>query len=310
MSKYVDCVIGHAVGDAMGVPTEFLIRERLQKKPVTKMIGRGQHDVPAGSWSDDTSMAIATIDSFIKKGVFDYEDILTNFYYWLRDGAFTPNGENFDAGRTCIRAIINFSKGYEPLKSGLTDTYSNGNGSLMRVYPVALYAHTKKLNEKEIVSLTNDLSSLTHAHEISKLGCYIYVRYMLYLLSGLDKSEAYKKIKELDYSYYSSDALEKYSRILNSDIDKYDLDEISSSGYVVDTLEATLWVLLNHSNYEYTILEAINLGNDTDTIAAIAGSLAGIIYGIKSIPKEWLNTLIKRDYLEELALEFERIVNK
>ena len=306
MSKVVDSIIGHAIGDAMGVPTEFCIREKLQKHPVVKMIGYGQHDVPAGCYSDDTSMELALIDSFINKGKFDYDDIMTNFYYWLHDAKYTATDEVFDAGRTCIQAIINYSKGNEPLDCGLKGEDNNGNGSLMRILPVALYSYYKKIDDKEIIKLTNDISSLTHAHEISRLGCYIYVRYIMYLLDGYSKIEAYDLIKKVDYSSYSNESLEKYNRILKGNIKKCPLDDISSSGYVVNTLEASLWCLLVHDNYEDTILEAINLGNDTDTVAAITGSMAGIVYGINAIPKEWLNTLIRKEYILGLAHEFEK----
>ena len=308
MSKVVDSIIGHAIGDAMGVPTEFCIREKLQRHPVTKMIGYGQHDVPAGCFSDDTSMELALIDSYVNKGIFDYDDIMTNFYYWLHDAKFTATDEVFDAGRTCIQAIINYSKGFEPLECGLKGEDNNGNGSLMRILPVALYSYYKKINEDEIIELTNDISSLTHAHEISKLGCYIYVRYIMFLLDGLSKIEAYEKIQKIKFKGYSKESLEKYSRILKKNIKKVPLDDISSRGYVVDTLEASLWCLMVHDNFEDTILEAINLGNDTDTVAAIAGSMAGIIYGMNSIPKEWLNTLIKKDYIIDLAKKFEKKV--
>ena len=306
MSKVVDSIIGHAIGDAMGVPTEFCIREKLQRHPVTKMIGRGQHDVPAGCFSDDTSMELELIDSYINKGEFDYDDIMTCFYYWLHDAKYTATGEVFDAGRTCIQAIINYTKGYKPLDCGLKGEDNNGNGSLMRILPIALYSYYKKLKDKEIISLTNDISSLTHAHEISRLGCYIYVRYVMYLLDGLSKIEAYEKIQSLNYKSYSSESFEKYSRILKDNIKKVPLDDISSRGYVVDTLEASLWCLMVHNNYEDTILEAINLGNDTDTVAAITGSMAGIIYGIDSIPKEWLDTLLKKEYILDLAKKFEK----
>lgn len=120
MSIVKDGIIGHAIGDSMGVPIEFESRENLLKKPVTKMIGFGAHDVPKGTWSDDTSMEIATIDSIINKKEIDYEDIMTNFYYWLRDAKYTPYGIVFDAGHTCIQAIINFSKGYKLEECGET----------------------------------------------------------------------------------------------------------------------------------------------------------------------------------------------
>ena len=308
MSKFVDSIIGHAVGDAMGVPVEFCIRERLLNNPVTKMIGYGTHNMPAGTWSDDTSMEIATIDSFINKGCFDSRDIMNNFYLWVKDAKYTAGDVMFDIGHTCLQAINDYSHGCDADKCGADDMYSNGNGSLMRILPVALYAYYKNIPEEEIVKLTNRISALTHAHEISKLGCYIYVRYVMLLLSGIDKYEAYNELKKVNYDYYSKESLEVYNRILKDDISKFTIDDIKSSGYVVDSLEAALWVLLNGKNYEETIIGAINLGNDTDTIAAIAGSMAGIIYGVDAIPKEWLDTLIRKDYLVKLALDFEKSI--
>lgn len=308
MSKFIDSIIGHAIGDAMGVPIEFESRERLFVSPITKMIGYGSHDVEAGTWSDDTSMEIATIDSFINKGYFDCSDIMMNFYYWLKDSKFTAAGVVFDAGRTCIQSIINFSKGYELDRCGQNDTYSNGNGSLMRILPIALYSYYKELKEEEIVKLTNDVSSLTHAHEISKLGCYIYVRYVMFLLSGMDKRKSYEELKRINYDYYSLKSQDNYKRLIKDDISKLPVDEIRSSGYVVDTLEASIWVLLNYNSFEESIIGAINLGDDTDTVGAVTGSMAGILYGYDHIPKDWLAELKKRDYLIELALKFEKAV--
>lgn len=312
MSKVVDAVIGHAVGDAMGVPTEFCIREKLQNNPVTEMIGYGKFPVPAGSWSDDTSMSIATIDSIINcNGEININDIMKNFYYWLKDGKYSSIDEAFDVGRTCSCAISNYVKGIDINKCGLNDIKSNGNGSLMRIYPVALYAYYNNLKEDKLLNTVNEVSSLTHAHDISKLGCYIYVRYMLYLLNGISKEEAYEKIKDINYSsVYDIDTINSYSRILNDNIKNFKLDDIKSTGYIVDTLEASFWILLNSKDYKEAILTSTNIGNDTDTIGAITGSMAGIIYGVDSIPKEWLDKLGRRDYLFDLANKYERVLKK
>ena len=310
MSKVVDAVIGHAIGDAMGVPTEFCIREKLLENPVTEMIGYGSHPVPEGSWSDDTSMTIATMDAIINDdGKINLKDIMMNFYYWLKEAKFTPHGEVFDAGRTCIKAVINFSKGVGVDKCGLDDIYSNGNGSLMRIYPVALYAYYKKLKDKEILNLVNDLSSLTHAHDVSKLGCYIYVRYFINLLNGDSKEEAYEKIQDLDYSSYDIDAVKMYSRILDNNIKNLKINDIKSSGYIIDTLEASLWILLNSKDYKEAIIASTNIGNDTDTIGAVTGAMAGIVFGIDAIPKNWLDKLVKKDYLLDLAKNYEKVLN-
>lgn len=310
MSKFVDSIIGHAVGDAMGVPTEFCIREYLLKDPVKEMIGSEKTGQPAGSWSDDTSMEIATIDSFIQNKGFNYDDIMHKWEEWINEARYTANNDTFDVGRTCLRAIRNHSLGTEPLECGIDGEQSNGNGSLMRILPVALYSYYKKLSDKEIIKLTNEMSSLTHKHEISKLGCYIYIKFIMFLLDGKNKEEAYDAIKETDYSSYSDYAISKYDRILKNNIADYKMDDIFSSGYVVDTLECALWILLNADSYKETIIATTNIGNDTDTIGAIAGSMAGIIYGYDAIPKEWLDKLMRKEYLMELANDFEKKIKK
>lgn len=299
-------VVGFIVGDAMGVPTEFCMREKLFKNPVTEMIGFGSHPVPAGSWSDDTSMTLGLIDSIINKKELNYNDIMNNFVEWVSSGKYTPSDKVFDIGKTCLRAIQNYRKNVEPTECGLKDINSNGNGSLMRILPLVYYLYYKNItDEDKIIELTNNISSLTHGHEISKMGCYIYVRYVLYLLYGFNKYEAYSKIQNLDYSFYKEETIEVYHRILKENILQYDVKDISSSGYIVDTLEASLWMLLNTNSYKEAIIGSINLGNDTDTIGAICGSLAGIIYGHDEIPKKWINTLLKKDYIYEILNQFE-----
>lgn len=306
MSKVTDSIIGHAIGDAMGVPTEFRSRESLMANPVTEMINHSKLPLPMGCWSDDTSMLIATIDSYNNNECFDYNDIMYKWYEWLRQGKYTATGGAFDIGTTCYKALSNYAiKHITPLKCGINDI-NNGNGSLMRILPVALYCYYKNLKEEEIISLTNNLSSLTHSHDISKMGCYIYVRYVMKLLEGYNKIDAYNFIKELNYNNYDINIINKYNRILKNNIYNYDLNDISSLGYVIPTLESSLWILLNNNTFKDTIITSTNIGNDTDTIGAITGSMAGIIYGLDSIPKEWLDKLLRKDYLIDLSKNFEK----
>ena len=306
MSKIMDGVIGHAIGDAMGTPVQFKDR-KLFYKPVKEMLKSSFGD--KGTWSDDTSMEIATIDSYINCKCWDYDDIMKNFYSWINEAKYTSRGITFDVGRTCMRAIKNYaSNGTPALESGLDDINSNGNGSLMRIQPIAYYCYYKKLNNKEIYSLVKDISSLTHRHEIAILGCYIYTLYMIKLLQDKDKYSAYNMVKIEDYSMFSEKSKEYYRRILKEDLNKLTVNDINSSGYVVDSLEAAMWVILKAKDFKETIIGAVNLGGDTDTIAAIAGSMAGIIYGYDSIPKEWLECLARKEYLEELSLKYEDIL--
>lgn len=309
MSKIVDSIIGHAIGDAMGLPTEFCIREHLLRHPVKEMISSEKAGQPAGAWSDDTSMEICTIESFNEFHTFNYKDIMSKWVLWIEEGKYTANGSAFDVGRTCLAAIRNFVKGEEPINCGLKDEMSNGNGSLMRILPAALYSYYKNIPEEDTVNLTNELSSLTHAHEISRLGCYIYVKYIHLLLSGLDKEEAYSRLIKYDYSkYYSPESIEKYKRILDGNLKDTDVADISSKGYVVDTLECSLWIVLNAADFKETIVASTNIGNDTDTIGAITGSIAGIIYGFDKFPKNWVDKLLRKDYLTEVSENFENIL--
>ena len=310
MSKVIDGVIGHAIGDAMGVPVEFCLRDELFRHPVMTMIGHGSHDVLEGSWSDDTSMEICLMSSFIDKKKIDYDDIMDHFLRWVRYGEFTPDGKMFDIDKTCLQAIEKYSNGEcSAVNSGIDTVESNGNGSLMRILPVAYYAYFKRLNEHEIYELVKDISSLTNRHEISILGCYIYVLYVIRLLEGKDKFASYNMMRLADFSMFQDESLDAYHRILKEDIKKCDTQEIRSSGYIVDTLEASLWVFLNARDFKEAIIASINLGEDTDTIGAVTGSMAGIVYGYDDIPREWLKKLRKREYLEELSIQFEEALH-
>ncbi len=303
--KYIDGLMGFVVGDAMGVPLEFKSREELLKKPVTKMLGYGTHNVPEGTWSDDTSMMIATIDSINGKCDIDLDDIALKFVQWYRHADYTPEKEVFDIGNTCREAIEKYDKQRErPIECGGTDINSNGNGSLMRILPIAYYAVEKRLKEFEVLDLVSKVSSITHAHEISIMGCYIYTRFVMFLLNGKDKLSAYNMVRCVDYSMFGEDTQKEYERLIKDDISHFELNDIKSSGYVVDSLEACIWLLLKSENYTEAIIGAINLGGDTDTIAALTGGLAGITFGYETIPEAWIEKIARKDYLMDIFEEF------
>lgn len=303
--KYIDGLVGFVVGDAMGVPLEFTKREDLLKKPVTKMIGNGTYNLPAGTWSDDTSMMIATIDSINAKNTIDLKDIALKFAAFKNHASYTATGEVFDIGNTCKMAIDKFEENREdPTLCGINDINANGNGSLMRILPIAYYAIEKKLKEYEILELVRQISSMTHAHEISVMGCYFYVRYVIFLLNGKDKFSAYSMAKCVDYGMFKEETQEVYKRLIKDDISKVKVNEINSTGYIVDSLEAAIWVTLKSENYKEAVIGAINLGGDTDTIGALTGALAGIIYGYDFIPEEWKDALAKKEYLMDIFEEF------
>ena len=299
--KIKSVMIGHAVGDALGVPVEFDYREMLAKNPVTDMEGYGTYPYPKGTWSDDTSMSLAALES-LANGEIKWEEIMDNFGKWLNDGEYTPDGQAFDVGRTCLAAIYNyFNSDVEATKSGGIDERSNGNGSLMRIHPFALMAALDRKTHCNWESIIEQASSLTHAHERSKLACKIYTLILFRLLDVPRKDSVNFALGWADYRYDGSPEHDAYNRLFSPDFDKTPIDEIRSTGYVVDTLEAAVWCLMTTDNYKDCVLKAVNLGDDTDTIAAIAGGLAGALYGYENIPKEWRDTLIKREYIEELC---------
>ena len=306
MNTFLDRVkavmVGHAIGDALGVPVEFCEREELDESPVTDMMGFGSYPVPAGAWSDDTSMTLAALDS-LASGRVDFDEIMENFVRWCAEDAYTPTGEMFDIGRTCLTAIRNYleTDGKPALACGLTDERSNGNGSLMRIHPFVLYACAKNMLFLDWMELVKNASAITHAHERSQLGCLIYAFVLCHLLDDPNKDSVELGLKRAGCHLRTCGELSHYSRLFDGHFASLDRSEIKSSGYVVDTLEAALWCLLNTNNYRDCVLKAVNLGGDTDTVAAVAGGLAGALYGYEGIPKEWRETLIKREYIEEMC---------
>lgn len=295
-------MFGHAIADAVGVPVEFRSREYLKKNPVTDMVGFGTHNVPAGTWSDDTSMSLCALTS-LSNGTVDYDDIMRNFSKWCYSGKFTTDGVVFDIGITCSEAIYNYVYGKQSASScGLSSVRSNGNGSLMRIHPFVLYAYYNHINnEDEFVDMIARASSLTHAHACSIDGCIIYAYILRELLNRPEVSSIYKGIN-LAKSKVSTSS-QYYNRIFSGNIADISEENIKSSGYVVHSLEAAIWCLLTTDSYKECVLKAVNLGEDTDTIAAIAGSLAGALYGIDAIPADWIGKLRKKDCIEEMCNE-------
>lgn len=299
INKIKAVMFGHAVADAMGVPVEFLSRQQLKNNPVADMMGYGTYNMPEGCWSDDTSMALCELESLSKNQI-NYDDIMQNFVKWAIDQQFTPTGVVFDIGNTTREAIGKYHFDNMPIeKCGATDEFSNGNGSLMRMHPFVLYAYAKNINDNDFDNMIKSASALTHAHQYSIDGCMIYSYILRELLLNASRNSVYAGIEKVKYKLNTSRHI--YSRVLDNDISIYSEEEIKSTGYVVDSLEAALWCLMTTKNYAQCILKAINLGGDTDTIGAIAGSLAGALYGLDLIPEKWIKTLKKLDYIEKMC---------
>ncbi len=301
LQKIRAVIFGHAVGDALGVPVEFCTREELDESPLTDMEGFGTYPYPAGCWSDDTSMSIAALDS-IADGEINYDDIMLRFGRWYYKDEYTPTGEMFDVGNTCSFAIDNYFVNKKSSEEcGLFDERSNGNGSLMRIHPFSLLAYTQPSLRAHFETVTDKASALTHAHERSMLACRIFTVILFELLDAPLKASVRKGISLSKQRFADSGEYMHFGRLFSDDFEGLPRDEIRSTGYVVDTLEAVVWCLLNTDSYKECVLTAANLGDDTDTVAAIAGALAGALYGYSSIPREWLDVLKRADYIDEMC---------
>ncbi|WP_020620299.1 ADP-ribosylglycohydrolase family protein [Paenibacillus daejeonensis] len=292
-------LLGLAVGDALGVPVEFLSRSQVQTRRVEEMLGYGTHHQPRGTWSDDAALTFCLADSLC--GGFNVERIAAASLRWYEEGWWSPHGEVFDIRIATRKALERLrDEKLSAVQAGLADEYSNGNGSLMRILPLAFLLGDKPLTEK--VPVIAAVSSITHRHPRSIIACVIYVELAGQLLQGRTPQEGYKQVKRLVKAHYAGEPeLVHYSRLLEGDISTLDEEEIASSGYVVHTLEAAVWCLLTSGSYEDAVLKAVRLGEDTDTTGAVTGGLAGLWYGTDVIPEPWLSPLARRDDIEALA---------
>ncbi len=311
LTKVQSVIIGAAIGDALGVPVEFLSREELAASPVRDMRGFGTHNQPAGTWSDDTSMTLCLLESIGRLQRIDYNDIMQNFVKWLNEAAFTAAHETFDAGIATQEAIARYLQGTAPLACGCRGEYDNGNGSLMRIAPLALFLCQQQVKDtEEILQTAHHLSALTHGHPRSQMACGIYTLILMNILTGSSLSVAIDNGLKIAQEFYKDNStyraeIPAFKRL--GDLAAFqDLPEttIRSSGYVVDTLEAVIWCLLHTTSYAECMLTAVNLGDDTDTVGAIAGGLAGAVYGFHAIPQTWLDSLAGLTEINALCQKF------
>lgn len=293
--KVKDGICGLVVGDALGVPVEFMRRRDLLVNPVTDMRGHGTYNMPKGTWSDDSSLTLATMKSIVEKESIDYESILAEFSLFIHNGKYTQY-YTFDYGNTTECAIERFDQGVEALRCGGTGKHEMTKGSLMRILPFAF------LEGIDYATIEN-ASRITHGNELCRIACVLYVEIARSMISeDLEISEHIERsCDKVKRHYAGSSELNAFNRIFENR-----LDDVQSSFYVVETLECALHCLLTTSSYSEAVLKAVNFGNDTDAVAAVCGGLAGIYYGLENIPEKWMHDIPHMDDVIGLCEEYER----
>ena len=309
---WLNGIMGVVVGDALGCPVQFESRKEVSRHPVTDMRGYGTFNLPEGSWTDDSSLTIALLESIRRIGKIDLDDIMENFMNWLYDGDFTPYGQSYDIGRGTMQAIDRYSRIRNAKKCGGDEARNNGNGSLMRILPACIYCSVMETSgiysDCDAIDVIHSVGGLTHAHIRSNIACGLYFFMVKQILIG--EGPLQERMREgltQGFAFYESRLADKenlhyYDRLRDLTAFKsLPAEKIKSTGYVVDALEAAVWSLITTDRFDQALLKAVNLGDDTDTVGAIAGGLAGLYYGYDTIPENWLSAIKRREWIEEMC---------
>ena len=299
---WLNGIMGVVVGDALGCPVQFESRKEVARHPVTDMRGYGTFNLPEGSWTDDSSLTIALLESIRRIGKIDLDDIMENFMNWLYDGDFTPYGQSYDIGRGTMQAIDRYSRIRNAKKCGGDEAWNNGNGSLMRILPACIYCSVMETSgiysDRDAIDVIHSVGGLTHAHIRSNIACGLYFFMVKQILIG----EGPLQERMQEGLTQGKENLHYYDRLRDLTAFKsLPAEKIKSTGYVVDALEAAVWSLITTDRFDQALLKAVNLGDDTDTVGAIAGGLAGLYYGYDTIPENWLSAIKRREWIEEMC---------
>ncbi|WP_270488411.1 ADP-ribosylglycohydrolase family protein [Butyricimonas synergistica] len=306
-----DILLGTAIGDALGLPVQFLDREVIAKNPVTTMEGLDQFNIPAGTWSDNTSLSFCLAESLCNG--YDLNDIINKFTKWMYEDYWTPANETFDINYINYFAIVNLRNNGSPHVTGIDNKRGNRDGSLMRILPLVPYI--LNMEEENRFRIIKEISSLTYRHSGSILACIALCEFAIQYINLQLVEEAYQAMQQTILQLLKKEMFIEedipFKRLVGLSYEEFkaiELKDIHSTEYVIDTLEASLWCIFNTTNYKDAVLKAVNLGDDTDTVGAITGGLAGIIYGYDTIPSEWLEVLAKKDDIIELADKLDSIM--
>lgn len=318
-------ILGVAVGDALGFPAQFEPRTQRKSYPVVDM---GKYSNAAGQihswgegltglWSDDTSLTLCLAESLL--GGFDLKDQAEKFVAWLGQGYMSARDQAFDVGIQTIKSLARVRKILDSGKFSELDhlandanEHSNGNGSLMRILP--LVTHLKGMPPRQQFDLIRKAGALTHPHIRSALCCFLYLRMAEYIIDNTDKYAAFQYARRdtleiMEHQHCAEAELNALHTLLHGDLAKLPEDEIDSGGYVVSSLEASIWCLLTTDRFPDAVLKAVNLGDDADTTGAITGGLAALLYGVDSIPKNWIDALKKLNLFEDLIIRYDNFTS-
>lgn len=306
-----DILLGTAIGDALGLPIQFLEREVVAKNPITTMEGLDQFNIPAGTWSDNTSLSFCLAESLCNG--YDLNDIINKFTKWMYEDYWTPANETFDINYINYFAIVNLRNNGSPHVAGIDNKRGNRDESLMRILPLVPYI--LNMEEENRFRIIKEISSLTYRHSRSILACIALCEFAIQYINLQSVEEAYQAMQQTILQLLKRDMFieegipfERLTGLSYEEFKTIALKDIHSTEYVIDTLEASLWCIFNTTSYKDAVLKAVNLGDDTDTVGAITGGLAGIIYGYDTIPPEWLEVLAKKDDIIELANKLDSIM--
>lgn len=303
LDRYKGCLVGLAVGDAIGTTVEFQAPGTFA--PVTDMVGGGVFQLRAGQWTDDTSMALCLAESLIECKGFHPGAQMARYLNWMRYGYFSSTGECFDIGNATREAVLRFERTGEAY-SGSEDPMSAGNGSIMRLAPVPMFYAG---DPEKAVYYAGLSSKTTHAAPECVDACRAFAAIIVGALEGRSKEELLSERFVTD-RLGASPLSPKVAEVLAGSYKDNEPPFIRGTGYVIKSLEAAFWAFFKSSTYEEGVLLAVNLGEDADTTAAVYGQLAGAYYGYEAIPKSWVEKLAYRELIEELATGLYEDMNK
>lgn len=285
--RAIGAFLGLAIGDALGTTLEFTRRDARPR--VTDIIGGGPFGLQPGEWTDDTAMALALADSLGATPMLNEKDLMDRFVDWYRRGTYSCTGRCFDIGGTTRAALTSYERSGNPV-AGATDQFSAGNGSLMRLAPVAL-RHWN--NRDQLADVAIRQSATTHGAAEAVSACLAFTHILADAIEGKTREEVLAP-RELEVAA-------KVGKVIGGSWRGLSRPQISSSGYVIDSLEAALWCVARTASFADAVILAANLGDDADTVAAITGQLAGALYGASAIPTAWMDKLAWRERLEAAA---------